>query len=762
MNKKYSIAIRLLAISIVTGMCGEHLFSQTESVPEDLSELPSFVVNQTSDDGWSATTSMSVLRFDAPIEELPINVYAITQQQMEDMGSYNILQALGTISPGIAPQNNADPFGVNRITVRGFGLTEILRNGFPISKTTDSFNMVRVDVVKGPSGMINSILTGAGGSINYLTIVPRMERTFGNIDFTIGSYGFYRTTLDYNTPINDKVAFRLAGAYQEWDYWQRNSKSKIAAINPTLLFRPFKGTEVIMEYEYSDRDRPALRGDTSVLRVPPQTGGPSRIPIWAFDGVEGIDNPWWSVRGPDNRVLETIEDIRIELNQNLGKRTKLNFAYFKVRESGFREQYPQRNNTLSYNDLGVPERINFRVRQDFDNSTIEQFRVQVVSDFNILDSHHRLLVGARWVDGDRKNKNVEAKNEANSPFEFTVDITPDILVQPPSDIRYLNRGGRAHDIFRERDEAVYFVNLHSKYFNEKLITLFGFQSVDLDDKVTYFNSTDPETGLIPEVEKIPNSDNVFLAGAIWQLFDKKIGIFGQYSEALRPNTAAGTTEDGSVLPPIGAQSSEFGMRWNSFNGKLTGTVSYYKIKEKNVPVFNPFIILPGDDPEDPTGAWEVIEGTKSEGWEVDGFFLPTKNWQINFGYAYNKAYDANDPEKIPLRFNFKDSWAFGSRYHVDKGFLEGTSFGFNYKFVGERFFRFRNGFPETLPSDEQLTAFITYLLKLGDDYEVRFSLRGKNLLEQTVPTGRELIGEKWNSFELKAPREFYFNIDIRF
>src|SRR5258708_30870677 len=87
--------------------------------------------------------------------------------------------------------NNQNAENANKtdtsIIIRGFTTDTALRDGFRRKVTTDSVNISRIEVVRGPAALLYGI-GNFGGVVNYFVRVPD-EKQGGKIAFIFGSYG---------------------------------------------------------------------------------------------------------------------------------------------------------------------------------------------------------------------------------------------------------------------------------------------------------------------------------------------------------------------------------------------------------------------------------------------------------------------------------------------------------------------------------------------------------------------------------------------
>jgi outer membrane receptor protein involved in Fe transport len=130
----------------------------------------------------------------------------------------------------------------NSFTVNG--------NGAPVS-----FNSVEaVNIIKGPSSVVQGAGAGVGGVIDLVTKVPRFDRFQGSVSVEAASYDEYRWSLDFGGPISDKAAYRVsyAGEESEGFYLNRSfdQHSLFAAVR--FLVSPTTTWDINTEVVHTD------------------------------------------------------------------------------------------------------------------------------------------------------------------------------------------------------------------------------------------------------------------------------------------------------------------------------------------------------------------------------------------------------------------------------------------------------------------------------------------------------------------------------
>lgn len=97
-----------------------------------------------------------------------------------------------------------------------FGSSSGLVNGAVLAGDFDTFDMARVEVLRGPQGALYGA-SSLGGLVKFITNTPETDRFLmrarvgaAAVD---GGGTAYRTNLVVNTPLSDTLAFRVSGSY---------------------------------------------------------------------------------------------------------------------------------------------------------------------------------------------------------------------------------------------------------------------------------------------------------------------------------------------------------------------------------------------------------------------------------------------------------------------------------------------------------------------------------------------------------------------
>lgn len=194
---------------------------------------------------------------------------SITAVSEADLGAGKV-QDVASLASSIPNLSVGDQFGVNRIFIRGIGLTSIdlgadggvafLQDGAqiarPAAQLSGFYDLQQVEVLRGPQGT----LYGRGataGAINLITKKPTAELD-GYVRATYGNYNNIGLEAAVGGPVSgDKVMVRVAGKYENRDGYGINEFTgkdiddrDAYAFRGTILLAPSDHIEVLLSGEY--------------------------------------------------------------------------------------------------------------------------------------------------------------------------------------------------------------------------------------------------------------------------------------------------------------------------------------------------------------------------------------------------------------------------------------------------------------------------------------------------------------------------------
>lgn len=169
------------------------------------------------------------------LRDIPLSITVLSGDFLERQRADNF-QDLVALVPGFTLQS--DTRGVSRVTLRGintggvastvgvyvddvpFGSSSGLANASILSGDFDTFDLARVEVLRGPQGTLYGA-SSLGGVMKYVTNVPDTEafqaRGQASIEDVDGGDPGYAFTGVVNVPLTDRIAVRASGYYRDDD-----------------------------------------------------------------------------------------------------------------------------------------------------------------------------------------------------------------------------------------------------------------------------------------------------------------------------------------------------------------------------------------------------------------------------------------------------------------------------------------------------------------------------------------------------------------
>ena len=275
-----------------------------------VNEGPAYVATETS----SATRTLT------PLRDIPQSITVVTKELIRDQ----MMMSLGDVVryvPGVTAhqgENNRD-----QIVIRGNSSSaDFFVNGVrdDVQYYRDLYNLEKVEALKGPNAMTFG-RGGAGGVINRVTkeagFMPLRE-----ISLQGGSFGNKRFSSDLNQPLNDKLAARLNGIYENSDSFRNYVGLERYGISPTITYLPSMSRRITLGYEHFHDGRIADRGIPSFNGRPVDT-------IAAFYG-----NPY------DANVRADVNLGSALLEQHFGRFSLQNKTLFGAYDRGYQNYVP--------------------------------------------------------------------------------------------------------------------------------------------------------------------------------------------------------------------------------------------------------------------------------------------------------------------------------------------------------------------------------------------------------------------------------------
>lgn len=258
--------------------------SESSEAGKDVVELSPFTVSTEKDNGFSATNAGTATKLGLDMKDMAAPYSVMTGEFLEALGINNLQDAVlwSTSGSPVIDGQGADQFNVPVMyNVRG-ALQNVgqQRNFFTTASIGDTYNTERIDFGRGPNAVLFN--TGAsdvlGGGISSSTKRARFDRNSETVAVTVGSWDYYRSTMDVNRRLTDKVAVRANGVWQDKGGWMEQQFEKIKGITLAGTYRLSPKTEFRIEGE-----------TTKVMRTNPTFPMLDQVSGW--DGVTVFNGP---------------------------------------------------------------------------------------------------------------------------------------------------------------------------------------------------------------------------------------------------------------------------------------------------------------------------------------------------------------------------------------------------------------------------------------------------------------------------------------
>lgn len=223
-----------------------------ESPPEP-ARLSVFEVSTTRDEGYQARSTLSGTRTGELLVNVPVSISVMNAEFLQDIGADTLDRAL-EFAIGIQPEGEA--YSTEGTIARGIqssGGNSRVRNFFVWLPPTDTYNIERVEVIRGP----NTVLYGEtdpGGLVNSLS-KRALGRNRQDLVLKVGSHGLARATVDVDRKLTEQLALRLNLLYQDAETWRNWEFDRRRAADLVASWRPSRTTTVHAQVERGEIDR---------------------------------------------------------------------------------------------------------------------------------------------------------------------------------------------------------------------------------------------------------------------------------------------------------------------------------------------------------------------------------------------------------------------------------------------------------------------------------------------------------------------------
>ncbi len=577
----------LVAAAVAAVLMPDVSFAQnTPAAPA--ATLPTIEVVGRRQSGAYHADEASGTKTDLPLRELPQAVRVMSRQTLDDLGTTRLDDSLDYVG-GISRQNHFGGLWDN-IAIRGLagdvsnGMS-LLLNGFSgnrgFNAPRDTANIERIEFLKGPASSLYGT-SEPGGTLNLVTKKP-LWKPGHSIEAYVGSYDFYRLTLDTTGPITPNFAYRLNVALEDRGSIRDYVDTQRAMVAPAFSWRISGVTRLDYSGEWLRHKTPLDRG---VVAINDQLGA---VPRNRFLG-EPADG--------DVKVENQTHQLVLEHDFSSRWSGKLGLAYKGGTLNGFSTE-PQP--TLQPDNRTLRRQRRFR---DYDSDDIS-VQGEVTGKFKTGALEHELMLGSEAYRFKIDQLLLRANPTNAAPY--AIDVLAPVYGQPQP-----VPGPNTYTREEQTNLALYLQDTVKLGAQWRLLLGLRHDRYDqeLQDRRTNVtttqspNATSPRMGL----SFLPNNTLTLYASA---------------GKSFRPNTGASAA--GTAFDPETGKAYEAGVKWEAVDKSMGGTLAVFDIRKKNVLTADPA-----------NAAFSIAAGeVRSRGFDADLSGQLSRAWRINASFTYN-------------------------------------------------------------------------------------------------------------------------------
>ncbi|MGC4071557.1 MAG: TonB-dependent receptor [Nibricoccus sp.] len=719
------------------------------SPKDDVTQLDRLSVTADKESNFSlpldATTSTGS-RLGLTNRELPASISIITQEVMQLRGFRTAAEAVegavgmtGGVFFGSIPYYSTRGFTGNNITVLRDGIRQ--NTAAQSSRPLDSFNLDRVEILKGPASLMFG--EGAvGGAVNYVSKSP--NNSFGGeTQVSLGAWNTIRLGAGVGGPIvKDTLNYRFDISHTSTDgYVDRNSQEYLS-VSGALAWRIMPQVSLTYSVAYVRDDIESYYGNPVVYDAVINTtiAGAQPEVRKVNTATDAMVNPRVDSRA--RRTNYNIQDNSVK-TENAFQRLRAEFAVSP--EIDIRNEVYVANQLLHWRNLEnstwnpATQRVdNSEFALIYRDDLLVGDRLDAVFKHDIAGRKNRFVIGGSIERNDLTRGGNPANVPTTLPSVTLIDPAP--IFGPVS--RYVKTGRIviettaffAEDIFELTPQIKLIGGVRHDDIAVQRDTLLNTTTTPLTPFSTFEKSYHPWTGR---------------AGVVWSA-TRDLNLYASFSRAAEPVTqlVSLTSARADFTLQKGRQ-VEVGAKQTFWSGKADATIAVFDILKSDLltqTVVNGVRVS------------QQIGAISSKGAEVAFAVSPADGWRVETNFAYTDAEFRDFGENLGAGVISRTGKVppgvpeIVTNLFVAKRFTNGLTLSGGPRYVGKRAANNNN----SLWSD----SYTTLDAAIGYTHERwTLTLRGRNLLDQEYEEFPTAVGAM---VRLADPRNVEVSVKFAF
>ncbi len=686
---KKMIFFTLLAIGDGRVVCAENGYEDISLKPVEVILVP--------ENNYNIKEATAATKTDTPIHDTPIAIQVVPRTVMDDQQVINVKQATRNVS-SVVPSSYQFYEGY---IIRGFDTgSNVYRNGLrqPSFADQQTANIEQVEILKGPAAVLYGRIE-PGGLVNVVTKKP-MAKSYYSIQQQMGSWDFYRTTVDATGPITEDgtLLYRVNAAYQKNHSFVDYLDNENFFIAPTLTWRPSEKFEFNLDLEFQRKEY--VHFGTNGGGVPAIGKRPADLPRSRY-----IGNPSISVKNPNEQDRDYLGfDWSYAINDKWSLKHRVGYmdVDYTTHYAGARA-FNEATGVLTQTLQGAFQNrrslgTNLDLTGKFQTGEIQHNVLLGVDYFRLKQYYYGLGLGSTVV----PTTSINVFNPTYPNISSIVDTSPD----------------NSYFVRKEYWRGFYFQD--QMKFGEQWHLLLGGRF----DDANHGTGNDSVIGGSVENawQKLAMRHDSAFSPRIGVLYQPvpAISLYGNYVESFGTNN--GVDVAGKAHDPQKARQNELGVKAEMFSGKLTTTLAAYEITKTNILTRdpnNPLITIPIGEARS-RGVEFDVTGKLSDCWSIIGSMALTSAEFTKDNSVIN--IQGNRLRGVPLHSG--SLWASYDATSSNRGW----SYGAGIFFVGQREGDDRNTYQ--LPGYGRIDAFMSYKFQALGAKVATTQLNINNLLDK--------------------------------
>lgn len=498
---------------------------------------------------------------------------------------------------------------------RGYDMSanNMLKNGFRYNggSIPEVASLERVEFLKGSAALLFGNVA-PGGILNLVTKTPQFTKG-GEINMQMGSYAYYKPSVDFYGPLSASIAYRFTGSYENAESYRDVVKNKRVYLNPSFLFQIANKTKITLQGDYLNADWTPDFGTGIIGKTILD------LPRNAFYGS------LWSTGNTKTSSVSAL------INHDFNKDWKLSFNNSLQNYNRTQLSTAQLS---SLNTYTTPGDWNRSLTQNDNSEQILGNQLSLQGTFKTASIKHQVFTGADFENSYTTAYTFGFNEQAvmvSNKFVANLYDTINLFTFDPSNQRndVPTTGTATRIIYTNTNRfGVFAQDLIS--FTDKIKLLAGLRWSWQESQADTHDLTKTPTAITEGAKRLDNAFSPKLGLVIQPT--KDLSLFASFSNSFTPNT--GNTYDDQPLAPSIIKQYEAGIKTDFWKGKLSTNITVYQITNDNL-VQTAAFAADGVTPNTNTNIKIMSGETKSKGVEIDLTARPLEGFSINAGYSYN-------------------------------------------------------------------------------------------------------------------------------